>query len=77
MEKPSPYRLGYQAFFGVIYVISIGAFAGIFLADYIGLLQRIFIYGADLWIAVLSYHIVKMIKNQAGSASGPAQVEKL
>lgn len=66
-----------QIFFGTIYLICLGAFSGMFLADYIGLLQRIFIFGADFWLAVLSYYTVKMNKNQAGSASEPAQAEKL
>lgn len=53
-----------QIFFGVIYLICLGAFSGLLLTDYIGLLQRIFIYGADFWVAVLSYHTVKMMKEQ-------------
>lgn len=56
-----------QIFFGVIYLICLGAFSGFLLTGYIGLLQRIFIYGADLWVAVLSYHTVKMMKKQVVS----------
>jgi hypothetical protein len=72
-----PFAWFTQIFFGAIYLICLGAFSEMFLADYIGLLQRIFIYGADFWVAVLSYYTVKMNNNQAGSASGPAQAEKI
>lgn len=72
-----PFAWFIQIFFGAIYLICLGAFSGMFLADYFGLLQRIFIYGADLWIAVLSYYTVKLNKDQACSVSGPAQAEKL
>lgn len=54
-----PFAWFTQIFFGVIYLICLGAFSGVFLADYIGLLQRIFIYGADFWIVVLSYYMLK------------------
>lgn len=69
-----PFAWFVQAFFGVIYLVCLGAFSGVLLADYIGLLQRIFIYGADIWVAVLSYYTVKMNKIQAGSASRPGFV---
>ena len=48
-----------QLFFWIIYIICLFAFSGIYLADYLGLLQRIFIIAANVWIAVLSYYTIR------------------
>lgn len=48
-----------QIFFWVIYVVCVLAFAGIYFSQYIGLLQRVFIYAADLWIVVLGIYSLK------------------
>lgn len=50
-----------QYFFGVIYIICLMAFADICFSEIIGLLQRVFIFATDIWIAVLSCHAYKVI----------------
>jgi hypothetical protein len=42
-----------QIFFFIIYVICVLAFLNICFGQYLGILQRVFIYGADIWIIVL------------------------
>lgn len=42
-----------QIFFWLIYVVCISAFAEIYFTWCIGILQRIFIYSADIWIIIL------------------------
>ena len=46
-----------QIFFWIIYVVCILAFAQVCLVQYIGILQRIFIYAVDIWIVVLGINI--------------------
>ncbi len=48
-----------QIFFLLIYVVSVLAFADICLSRYFGLLQRIFIYAADIWIVILGVYALK------------------
>ncbi len=48
-----------QIFFLLIYVVSVLAFAEICLSRYFGLLQRIFIYAADIWIVILGVYALK------------------
>ncbi len=62
-----PFAWSIQIFFGLIYIICCAAFSGIVFTSYIGLLQRTFITAADIWLATLSYFIVKKIKNITGS----------
>lgn len=42
-----------QIIFLLIYMVCILAFADIYLSQYLGLLQRIFIYVVDIWIIIL------------------------
>lgn len=48
-----PFAWFTQIFFWIIYVVCVLAVAEICLVEYIGILQRIFIYGADIWLVVL------------------------
>jgi hypothetical protein len=51
-----------QVFFWVIYVVCILAFAGIYFSRHAGLLQRVFIFAADIWIVVLGFNALKTLK---------------
>jgi hypothetical membrane protein len=42
-----------QIIFCVIYVVCVLAFTEIYFGQYVGFLQRVFIYGVDIWIIVL------------------------
>lgn len=53
-----------QVFFWIIYVICVLAVAEICFSDIIGLLQRVFIFAADIWIAILGYHALKALSEQ-------------
>lgn len=48
-----------QICFWVIYGVCLLAFAEIHFSQYIGLLQRIFIYAADIWMFVLGFNGIR------------------
>jgi len=51
-----------QIFLWLIYTVSVLAFAGICFSMYVGLLQRVFIFAADIWLAVLGINALKALK---------------
>jgi hypothetical protein len=48
-----------QIIFLLIYVVCILAFTDIYFGQYLGLLQRIFIYAVDIWIIILGVNTLK------------------
>ncbi len=54
-----------QAFFWVVYVVCILAFAEIYFVRHVGILQRIFIYSADIWVVVLGANALKVLSKQS------------
>jgi hypothetical membrane protein len=51
-----------QICFLLIYIVCVLAFADIYFSKYAGILQRVFILEADIWMAVLGFYALKALK---------------
>lgn len=56
-----PFTWTAQVFFWAVYIVCILAFADICFSRYVGLLQRVFIFAADIWIVVLGFNALKRL----------------
>lgn len=61
-SRLSRFALVTQICFLLIYIVCVLAFAEICFSRYVGILQRIFIFAADIWMAVLGFNALNALK---------------